>query len=295
MAKPTRRERDRRATEAAQSSTSTSPSGTPRAGRRSRRVTQTQRSFLDRFGGILLLAFTVAGVLILLSVFVVSSTSKTYACDSLLTPGPVESAPSASASPAATATPDPNSPRPSLAPGASATPEPTPEPAATPHVGFPVDDLGRSHVRDTNQVIKYAYCPPASGNHWAIAGEAPAPRAFYGPEEPVQPQQWIHNLEHGFVLALYSCGADGKSCPSAAELAELEKVFDDTPSTDGAVSCGVPNKVLVARFDDMATRFAYVSWDRELLADKADAAQGIAFAEQWIDPPAAPERGLCFR
>jgi hypothetical protein len=258
-------------------------------------VTQTQRSFLDRFGGILLLAFTVAGVLILLSVFVVSSTSKTYACTSLLTPGPVESAPSATASPATTATADPGSPPASLAPDASATPEPTPAPAPTQRVGFPVDDLGRSHVRDTNQVIDYAYCPPASGNHWAIAGEAPAPRAFYGPEEPIQPQQWVHNLEHGFVVALYSCGADGKSCPSAAELAELHTVFDDTPTTDGAISCGVPNKVLVARFDDMATRFAYVSWDRVLLADEAVAAQGIAFAEQWTDPPAAPERGFCFR
>lgn len=290
MAKPTRRERDRRATEAAQSSTSTSPSGTARAGRRSRRVTQTQRGFLDRFGGILLLAFTVAGVVILLGVFVVSSTSKTYACGSLLTPGPVESAPAPGSS-TSTAPPDTNSPQPSVTAG----PTPTPEPGPTQRVGFPVDDLGRSHVRDTNQVIDYAYCPPASGNHWAIAGEAPAPRAFYGPEEPIQPPQWIHNLEHGFVVALYSCGADGKSCPSAAELAELKTVFDDTPSTDGAIACGVPNKVLVARFDDMATRFAYVSWDRELLTDDADAAQGIAFAKQWIDPPAAPERGLCFR
>jgi hypothetical protein len=111
----------------------------------------------------------------------------------------------------------------------------------------------------------------------------------------VEPQQWIHNLEHGFILALYSCGKDGKSCPSPDELAQLKQVYDDTPTTAGAQACGVPNKVLVARFDGISTRFAYVAWDRELLVDQVSPEQGIAFAEQWTDPPAAPERGLCFR
>lgn len=291
MAKPTRRERDRRSTEAAQASSSLSPAGTRRAGRRTRRVTQDQRGFLDRYGGLLLLGFTVLGVAALLAVFVQSSTATTFTCDSLLTPGPVESAPSANPSP----TPGSASPEPTVAPGASPTPEPTPVPSPTARLGFPVSDLGRAHVRDTGQVIDYAYCPPASGQHWSIGGEAPAPRDFYRPEDTVAPQQWIHNLEHGFVMVLYSCGADGQSCPTEAEFVELRKVYDETPTTDGAVACGVPNKVIVARFDDMTTKFAYVSWDRELLVDEVDSQQGITFAEQWTDPPSAPERGLCFR
>ena len=97
------------------------------------------------------------------------------------------------------------------------------------------------------------------------------------------------------MVALYSCGSGRQDLSLRGRARRARTVFDDTPSTDGAIACGVPNKVLVARFDDMATRFAYVSWDRELLTDNADAAQGIAFAKQWIDPPAAPERGLCFR
>ncbi len=247
---------------------------------------QRQRGFVDRYGGFLLLGFTILGVAALLAVFVQSSTKTAYGCDSLLTPGPVEPAPAAT--PAIT-------PEPSPAADSSAAPTSTPAPAPTQRLGFPVTDLGTSHVRDTNQVIDYAYCPPGSGEHWSIAGEAPAPRDFYQPQDALQPQQWIHNLEHGFVLALYSCGQDGKSCPSEAEMAELRKVYDDTPTTDGALVCGVPNKVLVARFDDMSSRFAYLAWDRALLADQAVAEQGIAFAEQWIDPPSAPERGLCFR
>jgi hypothetical protein len=251
-------------------------------------VTQDQRGFVDRYGGLLLLGFTIIGVAALLAVFVQSSTKTTYACDSLLTPGPVEPAPIATPAAQASAGPTP-------APGASATPEPTPVPAPTQRLGFPVTDLGRSHVRDTNEVIDYAYCPPGSGPHWAIAGEAPVPRDFYGPEEAVDPQQWIHNLEHGFVMLLYSCGDDGQSCPTDAEFAQLRTIYDDTPTTDDATVCGVPNKVLVARFDDIATRFAYIAWDRELLVDEVDPEQGIAFAEQWTNAPAAPERGLCFR
>jgi hypothetical protein len=251
-------------------------------------VTQDQRGFIDRYGGLLLLGFTIIGVVALLAVFIQSSTKTTYACDSLLTPGPVEPAPTAT--PPAQA-----SPGPTLAPGATATPTPSPEPAPTQRLGFPVTDLGTSHVRDTNEVIDYAYCPPGSGPHWSIAGEAPAPRDFYRPEEGVEPQAWLHNLEHGFVMALYSCGEDGQSCPTEAQFAQLRTVYDEAPTSAGAAACGVPNKVIVARFDRLATQFAYVAWDRELLADEVVPEQGIAFAEQWTDPPSAPERGLCFR
>jgi hypothetical protein len=247
-------------------------------------VTQDQRSFLDRFGGPLLLGFTVIGIAVLLAVFVQSSTKTAYGCESLLTPGPVEPVPTAA--PSANA-----SPGPSLAPGASATPEPAP----TARLGFPVTDLGTSHVRDMDQVIEYAYCPPGSGPHWSVFGEAPAPRDLYRPEDGIEPQQWLHNIEHGFVMALYSCGEDGKSCPSEEEFAELQRIYEETPTSDGASACGVPNKVMVARFDGMATRFAYVAWDRELLVDEVIAEQGIAFAQQWTDPPSAPERGACFR
>jgi len=280
VARPTRRERDRRATEAAQASASTSPAGTPRAGRRTRHATQDQRGLLDRYGGLILLGFTILGVAALLAVFVQSSTRTAYGCESLLTPGPIEPAPPATP----VRTPDPQ-----------ASPDATPEPAPTQRLGFPVTDLGTTHVRDTNEVTRYAYCPPGSGPHWSIGGEAPAPRDFYRPEEAVEPQQWLHNVEHGFVMALYSCGDDGESCPSEAEFGELKTIYDETPTTSGAAACGVPNKVIVARFDGIATRFAYVSWDRELLVNEVVAKQGITFAEQWTDPPSAPERGTCFR
>jgi hypothetical protein len=154
--------------------------------------------------------------------------------------------------------------------------------------------MGRDHIVDQTEKVEYAYCPPASGKHWNIARVAPVPRAFYQPEQAVQPQQWLHNVEHGFVIVLYSCGSDGKSCPSSDDMTKLKTIFDETPSTQGAVVCSVPNKVVVARFDEMSTRFALVAWDREMLTDTLDVQAAETFAEQFIDGPATPESGACF-
>ena len=52
------------------------------------------------------------------------------------------------------------------------------------------------------------------------------------------------------------------------------------------------NKVIVIRFDDMdpGVNFTAVSWDRALLQEQLDADELIAFAEQWQDGAATPER-----
>ncbi|MEZ4596324.1 MAG: DUF3105 domain-containing protein [Chloroflexota bacterium] len=63
--------------------------------------------------------------------------------------------------------------------------------------------MGRTHVVQGTSV-KYAYCPPASGDHYNLGGgQAPLPRRLFGPDDAVLPQQWIHNLEHGYVVLLY--------------------------------------------------------------------------------------------
>jgi hypothetical protein len=73
----------------------------------------------------------------------------------------------------------------------------------------------------------------------------------------------------------------------------LRRSFDEAPLTEGASACGEPNKVIVARFDQMTTRFALVAWDRALLVDTFDVDQAKAFAQQFIDGRAAPERFAC--
>jgi hypothetical protein len=94
-------------------------------------------------------------------------------------------------------------------------------------------------------------------------------------------------------MALYSCGAGGNACPSQAELDAMRQFFETAPQTPGAATCNLPNKVVVARFDSMSTRFAMVAWDRVLLMDTWDTPSALAFAAQWVDAPQIPEPGTC--
>lgn len=151
-------------------------------------------------------------------------------------------------------------------------------------------DLGNRHVA-VGAALEYAYCPPASGDHFAAQGAGPIPARFYSPTSEVSPGGWIHNLEHGYVVALYSCGDDGASCPTAPELEALRRFQANGLPTPGAQACGIPSKVLTARFDSMDSRFALVGWNRVALSNDFDATAAAVFAARWIDQ--APEAGAC--
>ena len=151
-------------------------------------------------------------------------------------------------------------------------------------------DEGRNHV-EVGTAIGYASCPPASGRHYSSAGIAPLRPAFYDPGARIGPGNWVHNLEHGFVVALYRC-EDGQ-CPSADALSALRQFVLNGPPSETATRCGYSSKVLAARFDDMSTPFALVAWDHVLLLDTFDPAIGLDFARRWIEQAELPERGSC--
>jgi hypothetical protein len=154
-------------------------------------------------------------------------------------------------------------------------------------LGFTTPILGRRHV--TDPVIEYAFCPPTSGDHYNISGRGPIRPAVYPKTEEQSPGGWVHNLEHGYIVALYRCPSE-TDCPSDAELAQMQAFFDQAPvSTNPAC----PTKVVVARFDQMTTRFALLSWGRALLTDEFDLDTALEFAQQWTDFDAAPEHGVC--
>ena len=69
----------------------------------------------------------------------------------------------------------------------------------------------------------------------------------------VVPGNWVHNLEHGWIVVAYRDpeGADG---PTADELAAMRTFFETAPASTGTTSAACPNKVIVVRFDDMASR-----------------------------------------
>jgi hypothetical protein len=157
-------------------------------------------------------------------------------------------------------------------------------PAPTQQLGFQTRDLGNDHINPGTQGV-YRFCPPTSGPHNNLQNVGPIRRNFYEPATAQRPGGFVHNLEHGYVVMLYRCGQGG--CPSADELAAMRRVYEQTPIAN---RCNTPNKILVARFDDMTTRFAYLVWDRALLTDTFDEAQARTFAEQWQDKtgPEAP-------
>jgi Protein of unknown function (DUF3105) len=284
--------------EAAQQSSDAS-AGRPQTSRpsrtntRARRVTS-QQSPIARYRTLIIGGVAVVGLLLVGWIFFFSgSVSAAYSCDSLLTPGPVETAP-----PAAAATPSPTagasdaaaspdavaSPDSVASPDASATPQPEP----TARLGFSTTVLGRGHVL-TSQRIEYGFCPPTSGEHYNVTGRGPIRAAVYPKTEEQVPGGWVHNLEHGWVVVLYRCtGPD--DCPSDEEMAQLQAFFDQAPQPPDA-NC--TKEVLVARFDDMDTRFAEVAWGRAMLTDTFDLDKALEFAQQWMDHDAVPEKGIC--
>ncbi len=71
-----------------------------------------------------------------------------------------------------------------------------------PGVDIMVANEGAAHVPVGEQVT-YQANPPASGSHWSQGGVAPVAPGFY--ETAVEEEQWLHNLEHGYVVVLYDC------------------------------------------------------------------------------------------
>jgi hypothetical protein len=64
-----------------------------------------------------------------------------------------------------------------------------------------VPDQGRSHISPP-ATFNYNSNPPTSGNHYSLAGTAPAPTGVYQSEIPGEVQ--VHNLEHGHIGIQYS-------------------------------------------------------------------------------------------
>ncbi len=95
-------------------------------------------------------------------------------------------------------------------------------------------------------------------------------------------------------MLLYRCpsGTPGSGdCPTQDELNQLQAWFDQAPANRLGTSC--PKKVLVARFDQMTTKFAIVAWGRAMLMDQFNLDNALTFAQQWMEHDAVPEPSVC--
>lgn len=240
---------------------STSPTGTPRVGRRERSRTYAgaKPSFIQRNRN-LLVGMAVIAIVGLAGIGMFAAASQpVYACSTIWQP--------------------------------EATP--TPAEGASPQPGYAQPDMGQTHLANGTPVT-YTYCPPASGRHYNAAGAGPIAPRLYGPEDRVNPQGWIHNLEHGGLVVLYRGDSEGAT---EAGQEQLRGFFDGyPPSPMCGFEAGSSNGPVFARFDDMATPYAALVWGRVLPLETLDEAAIKEFdasfgertnPEPFCDPPSA--------
>jgi Protein of unknown function (DUF3105) len=174
-------------------------------------------------------------------------------------------------------------------------PEPTAAPAegAPPQPGYHQEGMGNTHVgpgtSDPGDVT-YTYCPPASGNHFVRGG--PITPGFYGPDDVPLPQGWVHNLEHGALVILYR-GDAGEPGLTPEVQQQMQAFFSGQGPSP---VCGFPPTqegagIVIARFDQMATPFAALVWERALPLDTFDEDAIQEFWDVWGERT-NPER-LC--
>ena len=167
----------------------------------------------------------------------------------------------------------------------------TVQPAASGQIGQIQPDQGNQHVQRGDR-ITYPVCPPASGHHINQTGYGPLQPKVYGPDDQSVPNGWVHNLEHGGLVLLYSCDKGACDANLTAQL--------DAFSTGFPIStiCKNPPQYVgpvIARFEQMPTRFAALLWDRALYLDTLDTQKIYDFFLQngeklaadgtWVSPP----------
>jgi hypothetical protein len=149
--------------------------------------------------------------------------------------------------------------------------------AADGELGQVQPDQGNGHVGRGDRVT-YTVCPPASGKHINNPGFGPLKPKVYGPEDESEPNGWVHNLEHGGLVLLYSC--DKGACDDAglAALDTFDQGFPESPVCKLAAGTVGP---VIARFEQMPTKYAALVWNRVLYLDELDAAKVYDFSTRY--------------
>jgi hypothetical protein len=221
-----------------------------RAGRRERaRPYAQQKTFFERFR-VPIVAVVGVAALALITVWAFSSASAaSFACSTEWVPDPTSS----------------------------------PAPGSSPQPGYHQESMGNTHVgagTSSPGDVTYTYCPPASGNHFVRGG--PITPGFFGAGDVPLPQGWIHNLEHGGLVVLYR-GDPGDPGLTAETQQQMQAFFSSLPPSP--VCNFAPTQegagVVIARFDQMATPFTALVWERQLPLDTFDEAAILDFWTTW--------------
>jgi hypothetical protein len=116
---------------------------------------------------------------------------------------------------------------------------------------YTVTDEGRNHVTRP-EVVTYKHQPPSSGNHY---NDSLAPRPWGANQTAIQPEEYVHNLEHGGIVLVYKC--TGGECDDA--YSQAQTLFGQLPQAPGFQEV----KFLSTPYQGMTPKYALLAWDNE--------------------------------
>lgn len=147
-----------------------------------------------------------------------------------------------------------------------------PEPAGPVELGveIAVPNDGAAHF-PTGTDLNYDHNPPASGPHWPN----PAQPGFYDTTVPTE--QWVHNLEHGYIVILFDCRG---TCDSVL----LQNLQNFAASAPASAIFGYA-KIVVTPYDGLPENalLAAIAWDVQLFLDSFDQAVLLEFFNRYQD------------
>lgn len=146
------------------------------------------------------------------------------------------------------------------------------------NVGQAVPDEGRQHVQVGTQVT-YQHQPPTSGSHYSQSGVAPVAWQTIG---TLQPEAWVHNLEHGGIVVLYNC-------PGGCDDLQKQLTTYVNSLVPAEPQYGEYKIIMSPYSEGMGThKVAVLAWDRIEFLDGYDQARITEFYEAHVDQ--GPER-----
>jgi len=132
-------------------------------------------------------------------------------------------------------------------------------------LGTPMPDEGNTHVAD-GTVITYKNYPPSSGTHYST----PAQAGFY--DTPQQEGNFVHSLEHGYVVLYYK-----PDLPDATKQ-QLKDLMTKLP-----MSKYNKVKMVIVPYTNMTTPLAIAAWDRLLPMSDYNFDVIQTFYQQYVD------------
>ena len=127
-----------------------------------------------------------------------------------------------------------------------------------------------THVPVGSQ-IAYQQQPSTSGPHYPVTAD----NGIY--TDVVPEAYWVHNLEHGAIVALYRRPTGQEQCPDVSN--RLQTLMEAAPPSErwGVV------KMVGSQYPALTTPYALLAWGRIMPLDEYNQDRMLEFHRQYVD------------